>query len=98
MRLTVALWKTTPESRDTFMQLGETGYSRMKDVKGCLVVKYCSDYENNMFCQISLWETQKDIDDYHELRDKTNPNARENLTKLTTEPPILHIYDVIEPK
>ncbi len=94
----LSTYKTTPENFVELLKTDEESFPIHKSVKGCVDVKFFTDVEKNMFAYVSVWETRKDLDDYHEARDKIYPNVREKARELVAEPPFAHIYEVYEPK
>jgi hypothetical protein len=98
MKAAVSVWKSNPENQAAVLEILQDMYDDTEDVKGCIGVFNIVDYEQNLFGHISVWETQKDIDDFYQKREPDNPNAIGDLMNLVSEMKVMNIFDVVEYK
>lgn len=92
MRVAVATFKVESDNYDGVLKSADNTAKLMKGAKGYIKTYFLTDFENGMFGLVSLWETQKDLDDFHEWRDKNHPQPQNR-----SEGSFRHTYDVYEP-
>ena len=65
MILVIMKMTTLPSKRREFLQTVHALIETIRKEKGCIECSACQDVENeNTFCMIQGWETQKEIDHY----------------------------------
>ena len=65
MILVIMEMTTLPAKRKEFFQTVQALIQSIRQEKGCIKCSACQDVENeNSFCMIQGWETQKELDRY----------------------------------
>ena len=65
MILVIMEMTTLPSKRKEFLQTVRALIQSIRKEKGCIKCSTCQDVENeNTFCMIQGWETQKELDRY----------------------------------
>ena len=65
MILVIMEMTTLPAKRKEFLQTVQALIQSIRKEKGCLKCAACQDIENeNAFCMIQGWQTQKELDRY----------------------------------